>query len=130
MTIGKCTNMDWALEELLQDNTQHNDGTTSNPELLKEDYIEVLHQLLEHEASNSECSKVQPPTATLPPPLTLPAEQPRLQEVEDLPPLSPPEGYRDPERSKDEHQSSMTARTCPRDKQGMSATFTYMCSDF
>ena len=112
MTISQCTNMDWALEELLQDHTHLNHG--SNPELLKEDYIEALHQLLE---ADTECSKGEPPT-TLPPPL----EQPRPQEVEDLPPLSPPEGYRDPEYEEDEHIGSMTdAPTCPGDKQGMCA---------
>ena len=118
--------MDWALEELLQQEHYNDHVQANNNE--KEDYIEALHQLLENHVINTTTG--DPPLSALPPLLLPPG--PRHEEVlEDIPVLlSPPEGYRDPdgddigEQIEDERKSSMTAAmpTCPGDKpqQGMS----------
>ena len=84
----QCSNMDWALEELLQQETYTN-HVQANPND-KEDYIEALHQLLENHVINP--THEAPSSTTLLPPLLLPPG-PRHEEVEDVPVLlSPPEG--------------------------------------
>ena len=120
--------MDWALEELLQQETytDHHAQTNNNE---KEDYIEALHQLLENHVINS--TPEAPSSTSFLPPLLLPPGPRDEEAVEDVPVLlSPPEGYRDPdgddndEHVEDEQKSSMTAApTCPGDKQGMSTTY-------
>ena len=137
MTLSECSNMDWALEEILfqeaENHVQTDDGRHQTELPKKEDYIEALHQLLEHHVSSDEDNANLPPSCSQSfQHLTSSIEEEQAKAVpeeEPIPVLSPPEGYRDVGLSdhENEHEpeakgiGSMTVRTtCPGDKQGMS----------
>ena len=120
MTLSECSNMDWALEELLFQEAQNQTDSQEPTDLpKKEDYIEALHQLLEN---NDEDNQISP----LPPSLF--PQHFEEEAAEEIPVLLPPEGYRDDGLSdhENEHEpkgivGSMTVgTTCPGDRQGMS----------
>lgn len=130
--------MDWALEEILfQEAENHVHVGRHQTELpKKEDYIEALHQLLEHHVSSDEDNANQTAMPLLPPScslsfqhLTSSSEEEALPNEEPIPVLSPPEGYRDDGLSDHENEHEPEAKgigsmtvptTCPGDKQGMS----------
>ena len=121
MTLSECSNMDWALEELLFQETQNQTDSQEPTDLpKKEDYIEALHQLLEN---NDEDNQISP----LPPSLF--PQHFEEEAAEEIPVLLPPEGYRDDGLSDHENEHEPEAKgigsmtvptTCPGDKQGMS----------